>query len=136
MTDTARRRALGYGVCAVLALAVSLGVARYRGADLTASFALNCRYLSDGFFFSGLIFTGVGGLTLIAGTGFFDVFGYAFHSLLVLFSLLRRPEDHVSYFDYKLERDAKRKKPLWAILITGLACIALSVACLMLYYHG
>ncbi len=135
MTDTARRRALGYGVCAVLALAISLGVARYRGADLSIAFALNCRYLSDGFFFGGLIFTGIGGLTLIAGTGFFDVFSYAFHSLLVLFSALRRPEDHVSYLDYKLERDAKRKKPLWAILVTGLACIALSVAWLALYYQ-
>ena len=57
MTDTARRRALGYGVCAVLALAISLGVARYRGADLSIAFALNCRYLSDGFFFgAGFLF--------------------------------------------------------------------------------
>ena len=134
MTDTARKRALGYGVCAVLALAVSLGVARYRGAAPELPFALNCRYLSDGFFFTGLIFTGIGALTLIAGTGFFDVFSYAFHSLLVLFSALRRPEEHVSYFDYKLERDAKRKKPLWMILLTGLVCIALSVAWLALYY--
>lgn len=135
MTDTARRRAVGGGVCAVVALAISVGIARYRGAAPDLPFALNCRFFSDGFFFSGLIFTGIGALTMIAGTGFFDMFSYAFRSLLVLFSWLRKPEDHVSYYDYKLERDAKRKKPLWTILITGLVCIALSVICLLLYYH-
>lgn len=135
MTDTARRRAVGGGVCAVVALAISVGIARYRGAAPDLPFALNCRFFSDGFFFSGLIFTGIGALTMIAGTGFFDMFSYAFRSLLVLFSWLRKPEDHVSYYDYKLERDAKRKKPLWTILITGLVCIALSVVCLLLYYH-
>lgn len=135
MTDTARRRAVGGGVCAVVALAISVGIARYRGAAPDLPFVLNCRFFSDGFFFSGLIFTGIGALTMIAGTGFFDMFSYAFRSLLVLFSWLRKPEDHVSYYDYKLERDAKRKKPLWTILITGLVCIALSVVCLLLYYH-
>ncbi len=125
----------GVLVCAAVALLIALPVSHLRGFEWGLASALNCRYLSDGFFVAGLLLTGLGALIWISTTGFFDIMSYGVHSLTVLFSSLKRPKDHETYYDYKVARDAKRGKPRFVILFVGLGCIALSVLFLALYYH-
>lgn len=123
-----------YGIGAFICIVLSLLVAWRQGFSLDADWHWNARCLSDGFFVIGLAAAGFGGLMAIAATDFFDVFRYGFHSLLVLFSSLKSPKDHESYYDYKKERAARRGKPKYTLLLLGLAMLVLSVIFLMMYY--
>lgn len=116
-------------------LLIALPVSGLRGFEWGNAAALNCRYLSDGFFVAGLLMTGLGALIWISTTGFFDIMSYGVRSLTVLFSSLKNPRDHKSYYDYKVERDAKRGKPRFSLLLVGLASVALSALFLALYYN-
>lgn len=114
---------------------IGVAVARARGLAGGQAAYLNARYFSDGFFVAGLILTGIGGLVWISTTGFFDIFGYAFRSLVVLFTALRKPQEHKQYYDYKTERAAHRGKPLFFLLAVGVLFLLLSALCLGLYYN-
>lgn len=134
MKDETKKEAVRYIITAAIALLIAWPVATYRGMGAEQSAAWNARCLSDGFFTAGLLLTGLGALIWISTTGFFDMFSYAFHSLLVLFSPLRKPSEHESFFDYKQAKDMKRGKPLYFMVIVGVACLLVSVICLVLYY--
>ena len=121
--------ALGAGALISIAAAFARGFAAGQPGYLAA------RYFSDGFFVAGLILSGLGGLIWISSTGFFDMLSYGFHSLLVLFSGLKKPETHESFYDYKTRRDERRGKPQFFILIVGLGFLALSLTCLALYSY-
>lgn len=64
----------------------------------------------DAMFSAALLWLGFGGMMFVASTDFFDVFGYAFSSLLVLFSPLKSPREHKKFFDYKQDKAEKRRK--------------------------
>ena len=64
----------------------------------------------DALFSTALIWLGVGGMMFVAATDFFDIFGYAFSSLLVLFSPLKNPKEHKKYYEYKQANNEKRRK--------------------------
>lgn len=130
-----KKSLMQYGVTAALALAAAVLIAISQGLTWPQAAPLMARYLSDGFFVVGLLLTGFGGLVWVSTTGFFDIFSYGFHSLLVLFSSLRKPQEHEKFFEYKASKDAKRGKPLYFLLVVGLACVAVSALCLMLYYN-
>ena len=119
-----------------IALLIAIPVALNQGLSMEGAAHLNCRWLSDGFFVSAVIFVGMGGLLWVSTTGFFDIFSYAFQSLLVLFSPLKKGKEFPHYYDYKCEKDAKREgKPIsHTVLVVGLICLAASLICLALYY--
>lgn len=129
------QRWLQYGVSALVGLALSLTVAVSRGLSGSVNLAWNARYLSDGFFVAGLLMTGVGALVLVASTDFFDIFTYGFKSLLVLFTPLKKPREHMTFFDYKQERAGRRGGKQFFLLFTGLAFLLLALACLWVYYN-
>lgn len=120
-----------------IALLIAIPVAVGQGLSSAGAAYLNCRWLSDGFFVSAVLFTGLGGLFWVSTTGFFDIFSYAFKSLFVLFSPLKKAKEFPHYYDYKCEKDAKREgKPIsHTVLVVGLICLAASLICLALYYH-
>ena len=120
-----------------IALMIAIPVAVSQGFALDGAAYLNCRWLSDGFFVSAVIFVGLGGLFWVSTTGFFDIFSYAFKSLFVLFSPLKKAKEFPHYYDYKCEKDAKREgKPIsHTVLVVGLICLAVSLICLALYYN-
>lgn len=121
----------------MIAAFIAVSVASHQGFALDNPAFINCRYLSDGFFVSAVIFVGFGVLLWVSATGFFDIFGYAMKSLLVLFSPLKRPGEHPHYYEYKVEKQAKREaKPIThTVLVAGLIVLALSLICLALYYY-
>ena len=132
-----KKTLISIAVQLVIALVIAGMVASGQGFSLAGEVYLNCRYLSDGCFVSAVIFVGMGLLLWISATGFFDIFGYAMKSLLVLFSPLKKPGEHPHYYEYKCEKDAKRKgKPIThTVLIVGVIVLVLSLCCLGLYYH-
>lgn len=128
---------IAYGVQTVIALVIAYSTATAQGFTPAMEAMWWCRYFSDGFFVAAIVFTGLGLMTWVSSTGFFDIFRYGFSSLLVLFSPLKHPKDHPHYYEYKCEREAKRAGKGWSksILYVGLACLALSMALVMLYYQ-
>ena len=134
MRERFRQYGTSYAVCVIVGLLITglTAVSREFGPGQTIS--MNARILSDGCFVAGLLMTGVGLLVWISTTGFFDIFSYGFHSLLVLFSPLRKPENHETFFDYKTAKEERRGKPMAAIVIVGVGYILVSLLCLVLYY--
>ena len=116
--------ALGAGT----ALAVVIALLRGMGSGNTT--AMNAGIMSDGFFIVGVLAAGVGALMAIAGkTDFFDMLSYGSKSLLKLIPFTR--QKHQTFYDYKLEKQAKRKEPKWFLLLAGLVLIGLAVVCLL-----
>ncbi len=132
-----KKTLISIAVQLVIAVALAVLAASVQGFKLAGELWLNCRYLSDGFFIVAVLFTGMGVLLWVSTTGFFDIFGYAMKSLLVLFSPLVKPGEHPHYYEYKCEKEAKRKgKPIThTVLIVGLILLAMSLICLALYYN-
>ena len=126
-----------YGVQSVVALAIAYSVAVVQGFTPEMEAMWWCRCFSDGLFVSALLFSGIGLMVWVTNTGFFDIFSYGFSSLLVLFTALRNPKDHKHYYEYKCEREAKREGKSWpkSMLFIGIACLALSMLLVVLYYQ-
>ena len=82
--------------------------------------------LSDGCFVVGLPEFGVGLLLIISQTGFFDIFAYAAHSLLVLFTLFRRPEDFQDYLTWRALRSRRSSVFGRMLLTSGIVFLSLS----------
>ena len=98
--------------------------------------AWQVRCWSDAFFVPAVLWTGLGAMMWIATTGFFDIFSYAFSSLLVLFSVLKNPRDHKHYFEYKQDREERRKEKghTHTTMIVGI--ILMVVALALVLVHG
>ena len=116
--------ALGAGT----ALAVVIALLRGMGSGNAA--AVNAGIMSDGFFIVGVLTAGVGALMAIAGkTDFFDMLSYGGRSLLKLIPFVRQKTQ--TFYDYKLEKQAKRKEPKWFLLFAGFVLIGLAAVCLL-----
>ena len=130
---------LGWALLALAEAAAAFMIARNQGLSAANPLSLNARWLSDGCFVVGLMMTGVGVLTWIATTGFFDMLSYGVQygvrALVGLFGGNRKP-DSKNFYEYKLKKDEKRGKPVYVILISGVAFILLSVAFLAVYYNA
>ena len=134
MKETTRKSLTGYAVCIAIALTIAGSIAVHQGFDWALSIAMNCRHLSDGLFVAGVVFTGLGLLTWVSTTGFFDMFSFAVKRAAEMLMPWVKLKDRPNFYEYKMEKEAKRKKPLTTILFTGLGLIAASLVCLMLYY--
>ena len=132
-----KKKLISLAVQLLIASGIAVAVALGQGFALDGQMFLNCRYLSDGFFVSTVIFLGFGLLLWVSATGFFDIFSYGFKSLLVLFSPLKKASEHQKYYEYKCEKEAKRegKSITSTVLWAGLICLALSLITLFLYYQ-
>ena len=86
--------------------------------------------------FPAVLLCGVGILAWTATTGFFDIFSYGFKSLLVLFSPMKHPDDHMHYADYKAMKELKRGKTIRFILYVGLVFLGVAGLFLAVYYSG
>ncbi len=128
---------LPYAIQAAIAAVIAILSAKAFGFSWEADLAWQFRNASDGLFVAALLFIGFGLLMWVSTTGFFDMFSYGFSSLLVLFTALKDPKEHKHFYEYKMEKEAKREGKGWqkSVLYIGLICLALSVLCLGLYYY-
>ena len=135
MKESTRKGLIAYGSSILAAGVIAWLAASHQGFALGGDWAGNFRYLSDGCFVAGVVFTGLGLLTWVSTTGFFDMFGYAMKSLLVLFTPLKKPQEHAKFYEYKMEKEAKRQKAKTTVLFTGIGYILASLVFLYLYYN-
>ena len=118
-----------------VAIALAMFVAVSEGLMQSANASQVFHHLCDGLFVSSILFVGIGGLLWISATGFFDIFGYAFKSIVHLLTPSKYDEQFPRYYDYKCEQNEKREgKPLThTVIVVGLIVLALSFLCLALY---
>ena len=128
-----KKKLLKFGVPFLLGAAIALAVAWGQGLGGLGS-AWSLRALSDGCFVTTILMGGMGVMMWVSTTGFFDIFSYAGKSLLVLFSPLTQPEKLKKFYEYKADKDEKRKKADYTLLIVGAAFLLLSFAFLGGYY--
>ena len=113
---------LSWGIPFAVGALITFLVFRYRSgfayADLKGDRTLAC--LSDGAFVAGVILLGVGILVWVSTTGFFDMLSYGIRGLgraLLPFLRLRK---HKNYYEYKLEKEAKRHPITAALPVNGI----------------
>lgn len=135
MKDSTRGALLSYGLSAAVALVIALAVSFRQGLFEAASFREVCFALCDGFFIAGGLMCCVGGLSRIASTGFFDIFSYGARTIASHFVPQKDEKGLPKYYDYKVAREEKRKKPLNSALMVGLVCLALSLVFMLLYWR-
>lgn len=128
-----KKNLLKYGIPALIGAAITIAVAMGQGLGGVGS-AWSLRALSDGCFVTTVLMGGMGALVWVSTTGFFDIFTYAGKSLLVLFSPMKQPEKLKKFYEYKADKDEKRKKADFTLLIVGAAYLLLSFAFLGGYY--
>ena len=128
-----KKKLLKYGIPALIGAAIALTVAMGQGLGGVGS-AWSLRALSDGCFVTTILLGGMGVLVWVSTTGFFDIFTYAGKSLLVLFSPMKQPEKLKKFYEYKADKDEKRKKADFTLIIVGGAYLLLSLAFLGGYY--
>ena len=136
MQKATKAKWLQYGVTTLVGLAVAIPLAFSRGFVFDGDTVVNAAALSDGCFVAAVLLCGVGILAWTATTGFFDIFSYGFKSLLVLFSSVKHPDDHMHYADYKAMKELKRGKTIHFILYVGLVFLGLAGLFLAVYYSG
>ena len=127
------KRWLPWLIVTGVGIAVFFLVALYRGVFTAEEKQVILHGLCDAFFVPGILMACFGLLAFSARGGVFDMVSYGFHSLLVLFTPFRSPEKHQRYYEYKMMKELRRKKPKPYLLTVGLAFIALSVVCLVMY---
>ena len=133
-----KKKWISWGILAATEAAFVVMTARYQGLGAEQSLSMNARFLSDGCFVVGLLMTGIGALTWVATTGFFDMLSYGViygvRAFIGLFGSSRKPNDQ-TFYDYKVAKDEKRGAAQYSVLVNGLMLIALSVVFLMMYYN-
>lgn len=95
------------------------------------------RGISDSFLLPGVILFAVGGLSWVASKGFFDLPGYAVHSLFGFFIPDREDSDRASshsFYEYKQKKDQKGRHWLPFVLLSGVFFLLLSILFAILYH--
>lgn len=83
--------------------------------------------LSDGFCVAGVMFTSFGALMWISTTGVLDIIGYGFKSVLYLFTPMQKDKDEGGFYEYKLQKQAKRRGVPFEYLWLGVIMVIVSL---------
>jgi hypothetical protein len=122
------------GITAIIGAVLSLGVMWGRGLFAATTVNEVFAYISDGFFVIGFIFAGIGLSMAIAQTGTFDMLGYAFKSLIYLFTPRTIDRSQGGFYEYKMRKKEKRQAVPLYILWVGIAYVVLALILLGVYY--
>ena len=130
-----KRRGKRFLPSAIITVVLAVLVAWLRGVGISRTAAENCGALSDAFFVTGTLVGGIGILAWISTTGFFDMISYGLQGLWIRLTPFLHPSGQKPFYEYKLERQTKRRSPVASLLIVGAVCIALAGGFLALYYR-
>lgn len=135
MAKKSKSKIITYSIASAIALIMIILMSISFGAFSAGNISLTFAYLCNACFITAVLYCGIGGLSWIASTGLFDIFGYGFKSLKYLFTPLKRGEDDTGYYEYVMKKreDAKDKPVPYFLLIIGLAVLALSLIFLALW---
>ena len=121
-----KKRYLPLIIAVSAGLAVAALTALKQGLFEAASPQEAYKALCDAFFVPGAVLCCLGMLSFVAYGGFFDIFAYAIKSIKHLF-IPSASRDHLRYYDYRLEKEARRQKPRYFTLKVGMIFMLLSV---------
>ena len=136
-----KKTLITWAILLAVEAAVVLAVAGFELGSREGGAALLMQALSDGFFAAAVLVTGCGLLVVIQDAGNFYGMQFLFYTLTRRFFPNReRGDSKMTYFDYCLEKRERRaaegKSPVKsAMLLTGLACLALSLLFTVLFYR-
>jgi len=124
---------MGYAAAVGAGLIIVFLVCWPRGLFLEFDAVERYRILSDGFWIAAVAVGGVGILSAVASTGFFDLMGYAAGSLFaVLWRNVNKGRRAKDLYEYKLSREGKRR-PAWGLAAVGLGFFAAAVVFMLLH---
>lgn len=118
---------------AVLALCILAMRGLFSGAVL--SVADRYRMLSDAFFITGVLVTGLGCLIFVAQEGAFDILVYSTKFFFGLFRPKKERKKSESYADYKARMAAKEKLRFLYLIVTGVVFLGISGLFVYLFYR-
>ncbi len=105
-----------------------------RGGFLQSDPAQRWQTVSDALFVPGILMASMGLLVAVSDGGVFDMLRFG---LQKVFSLFRRKEKRdalpKTFYDYRVERDARAKAPIGALLAVGTGMIVLAGIALYFY---
>lgn len=91
--------------------------------------------LSNCFSVPGVLFAGIGGLSLLSKLGAYDSFGYIFGKFALHNIFVTKQQKHYdSLYDYKAEKDAKGRAWLPQVLFVGLVSLGVGIVLLVIYF--
>lgn len=118
---------LTYVITILVGLAMAVAVLMSRGGFSQPDTESVYIVLSDAFFVPGIVLCGFGILAWVSHDGFFDAISYSASKVTSLFfSVFRKDERHQQYYDYKMEKQERRKKPGNAVIVTGVVFLLLA----------
>lgn len=100
---------LKYYVQAGLGLVLAFAVMVSRGLFSKPSVADKVMAIGDGFTVAAVLYLGFGAIMWVSSTGFFDIFGYAVKKAAHAIVPGMVNDDVGRYYEYKVEKEAKRK---------------------------
>lgn len=119
-----------------IALVMAVGLAFAQGITSVESAVDLFALLTDCFTLPGILFAGMGGLSLISYHGGYDSLSYMFsrYGLHNLIPTYQKNRQYETLYEYKQKKDAKGRSwhPEW--LFVGLGCLVLSFAMLIGYF--
>lgn len=129
-------RWIKYAVSVAVGLALSFGIAVWRGLFTPTVAADVLSAIVDGMFVVGIITVGVGLLILVANTGTLDILGFGFKSVWYLFTPFGNIKEKQDYYDYKVQKqeERKKKKPPLFLVWVGCGFVLVSLILLIPYY--
>lgn len=125
-------------VLIVLALALAASVGGLRGLfranddGTKKSAAQTLTLLSDAFVVPGVLYAGVGGLSYALHKNAYDGLGYMTRMVFGRF-IPGETRKHISYYDYKQQKDAARRPWDPTTLLVGAACLVLGIGFTVAY---
>ena len=122
------------GITSIIGAVLALGVMWGRGLFTATTVEKTLSCISDGFFVVGFIFAGIGLLMAISSTGLFDMMGYAFKSLIYLFTPRTIDRSQGGFYEYKMRKQEQRRAVPLYILWVGLAFVVIAFVLVGIYY--
>lgn len=129
MTDKKRKYLISALICLVIAGAVFFIRKLYSAGDLKAVMG----GISDCFFVSGVMMTGVGLISWAGRLGTFDMLGYGTRLFASHFSKSLAKNTPATFYDYKVVKDEKGRTWLKETTVVGVCSLALSFIFILFY---
>lgn len=127
--DNKYKKLISLGIAAVISVITVVLVYNIRISNppYGMEFMPPLQALSDGFCVAGMMFLGFGLIMWISTTGVLDMLGYGLKSVLYLFTPMQKDKDEGGFYEYKLQKKAKRKEVPFEYLWIGVALVIVSM---------
>ncbi len=135
LNNDSRTRPASFMTAAAAGLLIALVSATLWGIFEETDALRIIKIMADCTTLPGVLFIGFALLGWVGSKGMFDLFGYSWYSFKGLFhSDARRAEEgRKTYYDYRMEKEEKRKPLSLPLLLTGLGFLAVGVVFTVLF---